>query len=79
MNELNCKLLLSVEEVDGGTSKRFEPLINKKRIRKLGLQLCKYVGLKYLESVNTQALQGCWKTGNSRHALLAGAGQTHDQ
>lgn len=74
MNELNCKLLLSVEEVDGGTSKRTEPLINKKRIRKLGLQLC-----KYLESVNTQALQGCWKTGNSRHALLAGAGQTHDQ
>lgn len=59
--------------------KELSPLLIKKRIRKLGLQLCKYVGLKYLESVNTQALQGCWKTGTSRHMLLAGAGQTHDQ
>lgn len=36
MNELNCKLLLSVEEVDGGTSKRTEPLINKKN-KKIGI------------------------------------------
>lgn len=48
--------------------KERNPLLMKKRIRKFGLQLCKYVGVIYLKCINTQVLQRCWKTGTLRHA-----------
>lgn len=36
------------------------------------LEKSKYRGLKYFTSINSQALQQCWKTGAQRPALLAG-------